>query len=97
MPWFSNHRELGRYVGESVADADATSEGETASVENSLVELEWRIGHQFSRLDKDEIATSFLSSTCGCIDEDSRHEFIEGFDEGTSPPSSGFFSRFFGR
>jgi len=91
MPFFSNHRELGRYVGESIADADATTESDTASVENSLVELEWRKGHQFSRLDKDEIANSFLSSTCGCVDEDSRQEFIEGFEETTEEESKPFW------
>lgn len=101
MPRFSNPRELGTYVGGRVVEAeDGVEEGAQVGLENGRVEIDWRVGHRFSPLDKTEIANTFLTTVYGTCDEESREAFIAGFDDETEGSSSGGFlglGRLFGR
>ena len=81
MPYFTGPQHLGEYVGAMVLEVESgVEEGTPVGLENSLVDFEWQAGHDFSALDKSEIAATFITAVYGDVDEDSRTAFIAGFE-----------------
>jgi hypothetical protein len=88
-PEFDSAYDLGVHTGRMMRDQRGTSGEQTywGRFEGAgRFDITWEAGHEFSELDKNEIATTVLGAALGDeADETDREGFIAGFDEGSSP------------